>query len=96
MRAIHQKIADAVFGSGEVKIAPKVSVKDTNDGNFCGVYYCERLCAAREKGGRGGYIIEQDRWDSPTAMGYYRALFDTNEIRKVKGEVKLPDGITLL
>ena len=96
MRVIHQKIADAVFGSGEVKIAPKVSVKDTNDGNFRGVYYCDRLCAAREKGGRGGYIINQDRWDSPTAMGYYRALFGTDEIRKVKGEVKLPDGITLL
>lgn len=96
MRVVHQKIADAVFGSGEVKIAPKVSVRDTNDGKFHGIYYCGLLCAAREKGERGGYIIEQDGWDSPTAMGYYRALFDTNEIRKVKGEVKLPDGITLL
>ena len=96
MRVIHQKIADAVFGSVEVKISPKVSVKDTNDGKFRGVYYCDRLCAAREKGERGGYIINQDRWNSPTAMGYYRALFGTNEIRKVNGKVKLPDGITLL
>lgn len=95
MRVIHQKIADAVFGNGEVKIAPKVSVKDSDDGKFRGLYYCGKPCAARIKGERGGYIIEQPQWDSPTAMGYYRALFGTDEIRKVKGEVKLPDGIFL-
>lgn len=96
MRAIHQKIADAYFQSGDVYIAPKVSVKTTNDGQFRGVYYCDKLAAAREFGGKGGYIVKQPLWDSHTAMGYYRALFCNDEIRKVKGEVKLPDGIKLV
>ena len=95
MRVIHQKIADAVFSNGRVNISPKVFVIDMNDGTTRGLFYGGHLCAAREKCKQGGYIINQDRWDSPTAMGYYRALFDTNEIRKVNGEVKLPDGITL-
>lgn len=105
MRKIHFDICDAfrcVAETGrQIKVAPKVVVTTTDvENDIIGLYYNGRLCATRKafQTELEGSIYKGYMWDSPTAMGYYRAFFGLTkkELGKKGGVVFTPSSIALL
>lgn len=64
---------------------------------YCGRTICSRtLPSAPLENDWTMQIVKQPLWTSQTAMGYYRAFFDRDDIRVVKGEFTAPDCIQVV